>query len=339
MRIHSIKTNEYTLLTSFSLESICFNEKIPVAHNDKLIFLIDDKFAGISTIHTIINKEDELTLKVSFEQILLNENRLSIFDITFGNILNVCINSNFYSFSNEDSAKINTIIQNLGNDFGFMISNIDSLLEEAKEVVEIDQINRARTQNHLLTSSHDFELHDEHQKAQFLLNEIGHICSLRTWTASNDKNRTYKGAKLGQFDTVFPELDISTDAQQRIELIDNIWIKEKRPVCAFEVETTTTIYSGLLRLADLITVLSSSNLHLYIVAPKERIKKFIKEIQRPLFKSVQLEKHCFFISIESLEILYQKIKGLNGHVDYKVLDVIHQSSQQLEKIHFRGELT
>jgi hypothetical protein len=52
---------------------------------------------------------------------------------------------------------------------------------------------------------------------------------------------------------------------------------------AFEVEHTTAIYSGLLRMADLLALQLNMDIRLHIVAPDEKRDKVLREIKRPVF--------------------------------------------------------
>lgn len=99
-------------------------------------------------------------------------------------------------------------------------------------------------------------------------------------------------------------------------------------MCAFEVETTTSIYSGLLRMSDLLAVVPALKIKLFIVAPKDRQKKFFQEVDRPTFRKIGLSDYCRFISIEDLEDLSEKITGLAG-ITPSVLDNI---ALQLEDV-------
>ena len=51
-------------------------------------------------------------------------------------------------------------------------------------------------------------------------------------------------------------------------------------MCAFEFETSTSVYSGLLRMSDLIAVVPALNIQLYIVAQEERRNKVLSELSR-----------------------------------------------------------
>jgi hypothetical protein len=63
-----------------------------------------------------------------------------------------------------------------------------------------------------------------------------------------------------------------------------LWLKGNSIVAAFEVESTTSVYSGLLRMADLITMQPNINIPLYIVAPDERRNKVIQEVNGFCFR-------------------------------------------------------
>ena len=66
-----------------------------------------------------------------------------------------------------------------------------------------------------------------------------------------------------------------------IEQIDVLWLKRRSIVRAFEVEHTTSVYSGILRMADLLALQPNMAIKLHIVAPEERREKVFQEIRRP----------------------------------------------------------
>ena len=94
-----------------------------------------------------------------------------------------------------------------------------------------------------------------HAEVQSLLAELGLKLGCKVWIAANDHSKQWKGQKLKSLSMpVLPNSGMGEDAQKIINLIDVIWLKGgKQVVAAFEVESTTSIYSGLLRMADLIT--------------------------------------------------------------------------------------
>lgn len=95
-----------------------------------------------------------------------------------------------------------------------------------------------------------------HTEIQYLLLRLGSDMGLDVWVARNDRNRTVDGHRIGDLPRLKDELPLQFDeaTNRTIELIDVLWLKGNSIVAAFEVESTTSIYSGLLRMADLITM-------------------------------------------------------------------------------------
>ena len=86
---------------------------------------------------------------------------------------------------------------------------------------------------------------------------------------------------------------------------------------AFEVEHTTAIYSGLLRMADLPALQPNMDIRLHIVAPDEKREKVLREISRPVFSLLDggpLYEICSFISYTDVNEIAQ-MKYLNHMSD------------------------
>ena len=91
-----------------------------------------------------------------------------------------------------------------------------------------------------------------------------------------------------------------------IEQIDVLWLKGRAIARAFEVEHTTAIYSGLLRMADLLALQPNMNIPLHIVAPDDKREKVLREIQRPVFALLDrgpLADTCSFLPYSSIREL------------------------------------
>ena len=74
---------------------------------------------------------------------------------------------------------------------------------------------------------------------------------------------------------------------QTIELIDVLWLDGNAIVAAFEIESTTSIYSGLLRMSDLLARQPNISVPLFLVAPDERREKVIQQVNRPTFERMK----------------------------------------------------
>lgn len=144
-------------------------------------------------------------------------------------------------------------------------------------------------------------------KMQSLLARIGETMGFRIWIPRNDR-----GAVLGLWKpsdgTLLDILPLNYDdtTLQTIEQIDVLWLKGRAIQRAFEVEHTTSVYSGILRMADLLALQPNMDINLHIVAPDSRREKVFQEIQRPVFSLLEkgpLSEYCTFISYNSLEEL------------------------------------
>ena len=150
-----------------------------------------------------------------------------------------------------------------------------------------------------------------HTEIQFELAELGAGMGLDVWIARNDRSRIWNGKPLGMLSRVIDEMPTQFNAatQRTIELIDVLWLKGNSIVAAFEVECTTSIYSGLLRMSDLLALQPNLDIKLYLVAPDERAEKVELEIRRPSFdlRPKPLAGACGFLSFSQL---MEKVEGI-----------------------------
>ena len=73
---------------------------------------------------------------------------------------------------------------------------------------------------------------------------------------------------------MLPEFHQTLDVPRSIQNIDVVWIFGPYSIkSAFEIEHSTSIYSGILRLSDLRAEGPNSNYPLFIVASQERNKE------------------------------------------------------------------
>lgn len=88
-----------------------------------------------------------------------------------------------------------------------------------------------------------------HTEIQCLLVKLGNDLGLDLSVGRNDRGREFNGKKLSEIPRIKSELPLQFDeaTNRTIELIDVLWMKGNAIVAAFEIERTTSIYSGLLR--------------------------------------------------------------------------------------------
>ena len=163
----------------------------------------------------------------------------------------------------------------------------------------------------------------DHTRYQNALKRLGKLTGCSVWVAANDRSKTFKGKALGEDCLkLLPNLGLNKEAMGKVSLIDVIWLQQNAPVYAFEVESTTQVFSGLLRMSDLLSLVPALNVKLFIVAPKIRESKVLNELSRPTFRKIGLSDYCRFVRAEELESLLVKVEGLGGHVQPSVLDTI-----------------
>ena len=150
-----------------------------------------------------------------------------------------------------------------------------------------------------------------HTEIQFELLELGAAMGFNVWVARNDRKRIWKGQSLGDMPRM--ALDLPTQfneaTNRTIELIDVLWLKGNSIVAAFEVECTTAVYSGLLRMSDLLALQPNLDIKLYLVAPDERREKVEAEILRPTFK-LREKPLCVICGFLSFSALMDKVDGI-----------------------------
>ncbi len=232
----------------------------------------------------------------------------------------------------EDTQAENLIkaITSHPNSLAQIEADLATLLLDAKQERELllkqkKPIERKRKERVLLPAE-ELESKEEeslHSQAESSLIKLGKTTGCSVFIASNDRNRIFQGKPLGEECLKsLPNLGLNEEAVRRIGLIDVIWIIKNTPVCAFEVETTTSIYSGLLRMSDLLSVVPSLKISLYIVAPKNRQDRVRAELTRPTFQKIGLNEYCKFIPMEALQKLLSKVEGLQGHIQPTIIDTI-----------------
>jgi len=132
---------------------------------------------------------------------------------------------------------------------------------------------------------------------QWLLGQLGNDLGLDVWIPTSDRGFTFDGHALGDLRIGRLPMMFDERVTRRIRNIDVLWIKGSAIVAAFEVENSTSIYSGILRMADLIALAPGFRIPLYVVAPDERRRKVMGEVTRPTFERLDppMSATCRFI--------------------------------------------
>jgi len=140
---------------------------------------------------------------------------------------------------------------------------------------------------------------------QARLAEIGAKMGFRVWVPRNDKARVGEHLSDDASKALIDGLPLNYDdvTLRTIENIDVLWLKGRSMARAFEVEHTTAVYSGILRMADLLALQPNMEIRLHIVAPSDKRDKVFREIKRPVFSLLDrgpLYEYCTYLSYEAV---------------------------------------
>ena len=128
-----------------------------------------------------------------------------------------------------------------------------------------------------------------HGQIQEWLRDLGRSLGYDVWIAANDRMRACASGRLGDgcLGTLPAALDRAPGAEA-IRLIDVLWLERggDRVSAAFEVEHSTSIHSGIVRMLDLATTQAEGLRGLYVVAPDEREDEVRRQLARPAFRAV-----------------------------------------------------
>lgn len=131
---------------------------------------------------------------------------------------------------------------------------------------------------------------ETHTAVQGWLRDLGRSLGYDVWIAANDRSRPLDGGKLG--DGCLAELPAAlaqAPGADAVRLIDVLWLSKEvgRIVAAYEVEHTTSIYSGIVRMLDLALGPEAHALEgMFLVAPDGREEEVRAQLARPAFSRV-----------------------------------------------------
>lgn len=130
-----------------------------------------------------------------------------------------------------------------------------------------------------------------HTQVQGWLRDLGRALGFQVWVAVNDRGRAYEGRELGDGCLgVLPSWVAGHPGADAVRLIDVLWIDAATEdvAAAFEVEHTTSIYSGIVRMLDLaLGAPERTTRGLFLVAPDAREDDVRAQLERPAFKHVR----------------------------------------------------
>lgn len=197
-----------------------------------------------------------------------------------------------------------------------LYGDLISLLQRLERGEELEEIEfEKRRQFKEVIDEEVKKAPTEHDEIQWRLVRLGNKSQFDVWVPAADQNKEYEGNKFRDF--VIPEFHEALDIPSYVKNIDTVWKLGLSVKAAFEIEHSTSIYSGILRLSDLRALAPNSNYPLLIVSDNKRKQKVFEQLKRPTFtnKYLRLDKVIRFLSYNKVREVDEQIKNENKAYD------------------------
>lgn len=222
----------------------------------------------------------------------------------FNQIFGYSENYQLRGFTSIASAKLEEFYQKYDDLYSILLR-----LKDGQTVREIPEPDALKESTNYSTPSQKFEAASEptesssepseHRRMQWLLLKMGRQAGEKVWAPRNDQSRITSEYNFRDFEETFAA---GLDAQVKyVENIDVVWKEEFRIDAAFEIENSTSIYSGLLRFADLMMVAPNTVYPMFIVAPGERRNRVREQLTRPSFRHLGLGAKVRYLAYEKVQ--------------------------------------
>jgi hypothetical protein len=205
-------------------------------------------------------------------------------------------------FSMINEAAVSNFAENYGDILGVL-----KTLERGEELIQVPK--RKDVLNKQIDDLIE-RVTTEHDEMQWRLIRLGQLAKCDVWVPRNDQPKKYEGHQFRDF--VLHEFHETLDVPRSIENIDVVWKFGPYSIkSAFEIEHSTSIYSGILRLSDLRAEAPNSNYPLFIVASENRRRRVFEELRRPTFSGpcLRLNEVIRFLGYEKLRDIDEGSKG------------------------------
>jgi len=174
----------------------------------------------------------------------------------------------------------------------------DEYLSET-ERKKIERLTEKRQEN----VQQEKEEENLHSEMQYHLLKIGNALGYDVIAASNDRSKSHAGNSFSFISLQrFPEINLDKETLNTVKLIDVLWFQKNSSnvIAAFEVEKSTSIYSGILRLTDLSYTIADGDEVFYLIVPDKREKDVCLQLSRPAIKQNKVRiKYILFSELRS----------------------------------------
>lgn len=151
-----------------------------------------------------------------------------------------------------------------------------------------------------------------HPQVQTLLGAIGTAKDFDVWVPLNDRP-ALDWTLAGQYSLATQLPPGFETVQSILQEIDVVWVKRGSPGLAavYEVEHSTPIYSGLLRLND-VRLANPQIDRLTVVSNELRRSAFVRQLNRPTFQASSLSTVCTFLDYGEVYDWYRRLASRTG---------------------------
>jgi len=171
------------------------------------------------------------------------------------------------------------------------------------------------------TASKALKTDRAHVKFQSALIDLGRAEGCSVWVPPGDRCLSYQGEPFATRTIArLPHFGFDENTRRIVQNIDVLWLVRNVIRKAFEIESSTVIYSGLLRLNDLVLAQPNTNIDLLIVASRTRRLKVFNQLSRPSFHP--LIPQCAFFAFEDIEEQLKKIESIRSDQSVRVTGLI-----------------
>lgn len=242
-------------------------------------------------------KEDEAGSTWEFMYFIVNEERTDVPIEKLNPLFGYQTNYRPQGLSMINEAAVANFAQTYGDILGVL-----KTLERGEELIHVPTrrgVLNAQIDEHIDRVS------TEHDEMQWRLIRLGQLAKCDVWVPRADRPKQYHGYQFRDF--VLQEFHQTMDVPPSIQNIDVVWKFGLYSIkSAFEIEHSTSVYSGILRLSDLRAEAPNSNYPLFIVASQDRRRKVFDELRRPTFSGpcLRLNEVIRFLS-------YQKLRDID----------------------------
>jgi len=182
------------------------------------------------------------------------------------------------------------------------------------------------------------EIEKEHTTMIAFLAEIGNSHGFKIWVGKNEQSHEItalpnRSGKLGQYLT-FNNIKALTSIQNpdTVEDIDLIWIKDKSIAVLFEVESTTSMTSGLQRGSNV-----EPSVPKFLVLPEERETQLLQKLKSPMFSERFSQDNWKILYFGALREEFSKHKGqtdIEKLIDKKVFRRLNNDKDNKDQLSF-----